>query len=83
MKGLFFIKGVSAWINPLQVSSVYKAGESWHVAMANGSDYTLVEDEYVGLLEACRKPEPPKPMDETFKQRMDEMKKFIEEHQNL
>ena len=52
MGHLYYLKQVDTWINPMQISSIYRAADSRHVTMANGSDYTVAEDEYVGLIEA-------------------------------
>lgn len=56
MGKLFYLKGVDTWINPMQISSIYRAADSRHVTMANGSDYTVAEDEYVGLIDAFNQP---------------------------
>lgn len=76
-KGLFYIKGVTTWINPFQVSSIYKAAGSWHVAMANGSDYPVEEDEYVALLDAC-KPAEKGGEHEKFRELFEKMKELMD-----
>lgn len=46
----FFLKEVNTFINPMQISSIYRAADSAHVVMANGSDYNLNEEEYSQLV---------------------------------
>lgn len=47
---LFFLKLVNTFINPMQVTSIYRAADSVHVVMANGSDFTISEEEYTLLV---------------------------------
>jgi len=61
MAKLFFIKGSNTYINPMQIVSVYRT-EQPHVAMSNGRDFILAEDEYIDIIalsahEEHRKPE--------------------------
>ena len=81
MKELFYIKEVSAWINPLMVSSIYRAGFDWRVKMSNGSDYPLTGDEYDRLIKAFVPEENNKDNDlEELKQKLTEvMLKDIDE----
>lgn len=67
MAKLFYLKGVDTWINPMQISSIYRAADSRHVTMANGSDYNVAEDEYIGLIEAFNNP----PMHEKHEEKKD------------
>lgn len=48
--GLFFIKGVRALINPMQIASIFRNGENWALTMSSGSTYNITEDELFELV---------------------------------
>lgn len=85
-KKMIYLEGAKAFVNPIQVASIYKEGDKYNVGLAGGKVYAMSDAEAFNLMSACNEghsmppqvPMPPKQEDD--KQYPEWLTKLMDEY---